>query len=154
MKEISSPLEAGYPEGQLVTNRAAVLLYGASESDRHSWAEEAAAAFSDEGPLHELREPEEKAIAAALHKSKGVIYVADAAKLPWDSQRELARQLREKEERPKWVFGLSMSPEGAVNKGLLRDDLAYALARARLDLGDAAVKASMKKRRAKAGKKR
>ena len=144
----------GYPEGQLVTNRSAVLLFGASESDRHSWAEDAAAAFSHEGPLEELREPEEKAVAVAFGKSRGVIYVPDASKLPWDSQRELARMLHEKEERPKWVFGLSMSPEGAVNKGLLRDDLAFALARAQLDLGDAAVKAAVKKRRAKAGKKR
>lgn len=144
----------GYPEGQLVTNRSAVLLFGASEVDRHSWAEDAAAAFADEGPLQELREPEEKAVAAALTRNKGVIYVPDAAKLPWDSQRELARQLHEREERPKWVFGLSMSPEGAVSKGLLRDDLAYALARAQLDLGDEAVKAVVKKRRAKAGKRR
>lgn len=149
MKELS-----GYPETQLVTNRAAVLLHGASETDRHAWAIEAAAAFFEEGPLEELREPEEKSVAAALARHKGVIYVADASKLPWDSQRELARQLREKEERPKWVFGLSMSPEGAVNKGLLRDDLAYALARSQVDLGDAAVKLSVKKRRAKAGKKR
>jgi hypothetical protein len=144
----------GYPEAQLVTNRSAVLLYGASETDRHSWAEDAAAAFEEEGPLQELREPEEKTVAAALGKSRGVIYVPDALKLPLDSQRELARQLHEKEERPKWVFGLSMSPEGAVNKGLLRDDLAHALSRAKVDLADAAVKQSVKKRRAKAGKKR
>ena len=145
---------SGYPEAQLVTNRAAVLLFGASENDRHSWAEDAAAAFSEEGPLEELREPEENAVAAALTRHRGVIYVPDASKLPWDSQRELARQLHEKEERPKWVFGLSMSPEGAVNKGLLRDDLAYALSRAQVDLGDAAIKAAVKKRRAKAGKRR
>ena len=143
----------GYPEGQLVTNRSAVLLFGASEADRHTWAEDAAAAF-DEGPLQELREPEDNALGAALARSKGVIYVADAAKLPWDSQREIARQLHEREERPKWIFGLSMSPDGAVNKGLLRDDLAYALARSRVDLNDATVKQSVKKRRAKAGKKR
>ncbi len=144
----------GYSEAQLVTNRAAVLVFGATEADRQSWAEEAAAAFAEEGPLEQLREPEEKSVAAALGKVKGVIYVPDAARLPWDSQRELARQLHEKEERPKWVFGLSMSPDGAVNKGLLRDDLAHALGRAQLDLGEPAVKAAVKKRRAKAGKKR
>ena len=144
----------GYSEAQLVTNRAAVLLFGASEADRHEWAEEAAGAFLDEGPLEELREPEEKAVAAALGKSRGVIYVPDLSKLPWDSQRELARQLHEREERPKWVVGLGMSPDGAVNKGLLRDDLAHALARAQLDLGEPTVKAGVKKRRAKAGKKR
>lgn len=145
---------SGYPEAQLVTNRSGVLLYGASETERHEWADEAAAAFSNEGPLHELREPEEQSVAAALGRNKGVIYVADAAKLPWDSQRELARQLHEKEERPKWVVGLAMSPEGAVTKGLLRDDLAWALSRARVDLGDQDVKLGVKKRRAKAGKKR
>ena len=149
MKELS-----GYPEAQLVTNRSAVLVYGASEGDRHEWAQEAAEAFLEEGPLQELREPEEKSVAAALARNKGVIYVPDASKLPWDSQRELARQLHEREERPKWVFGLGMSPEGAVTRGLLRDDLAYALARARVDLGDSEVKQGVKKRRAKAGKKR
>ena len=143
-----------YPEAQLVTNRAAVLLYGASETDRHSWAQEAAAAFPEEGPLHELREPEGKSLEEALVRSRGVIYVADASKLPWDSQREIARQLHEREERPKWVFGLGMSPEGAVTKGLLRDDLAFVLARSEVDLSDAAVKQQVKKRRAKAGKKR
>ncbi len=150
MKEMSS----GYSESQLVTNRAAVLLYGASEADRQKWAQEAAEAFAEEGPLTELREPEEKVVTAAFSKSKGVIYIPDAGKLPWDSQRELARQLREKEERPKFVVGLAMSPEGAVGKGLLRDDLAYALARSRVDLNDVTVKQSVKKRRAKAGKKR
>ena len=150
MKQISS----GYSENQLVTNRAAVLLYGASEAERQKWAQEAAEAFAEEGPLEELREPEEKALASAFARSKGVIYVPDASKLPWDSQRELARQLREKEERPKWVVGLAMSPEGAVHKGVLRDDLAYALARSKVDLNDVAVKQSVKKRRAKAGKKR
>ena len=47
-----------------------------------------------------------------------------------------------------------MSPEGALNKGLLRDDLAYALARSKVDLNADEVKQSVKKRRAKAGKKR
>ena len=42
---------SGYSENQLVTNRAAVLLYGASEADRQKWAQEAAEAFSEEGPL-------------------------------------------------------------------------------------------------------
>ena len=143
----------GYPEAQLVTNRAAVLLYGATETDRRSWAEEAAGSFPDEGPLHPLP-PDEKEVATALTRTKGVIYVADATKLPWDSQRELARQLHEREERPKWVVGLSMSPDGAVNKGVLRDDLAYALSRGQLDLGDSATRIAVKKRRAKAGKKR
>jgi hypothetical protein len=146
--------QPGYPEAQLVTNRSAVLLYGASESDRHTWAQDAAAAFADEGPLEELREPDEKAVVGALARSKGVIYVPDAAKIPWDFQRELARQLHEREERPKWVFGLSMSPDGAVTKGLLRDDLAYALARSQLDLGDSETRAAVKKRRAKVAKKR
>ncbi len=143
-----------YSEHQLVTNRAAVLLFGASEAHRLEWAEEAAEAFTEEGPLARLAEPEEESMAGLLARTKGVIYVPDASKLSWDAQRELARQLREKEERPKWVVGLGMSPEGAVGKGLLRDDLAYALARSKVDLNADAVKQSVKKRRAKAGKKR
>lgn len=148
------PTPMSYSEHQLVTNRAAVLLFGASEELRLKWAEEAAEAFAEEGPLQRLTEPEEQAISAAFGRTKGVIYVPDAGKLPWDAQRELARQLREKEERPKWVVGLAMSPEGALNKGLLRDDLAYALARSKVDLNADEVKQSVKKRRAKAGKKR
>lgn len=148
------PMSLTYSEHQLVTNRAAVLLFGASEDKRLEWAEEAADAFPEEGPLTQLEEPEEQTIAAAFAKTKGVIYVPDAVKLSWDAQRELARQLREKEERPKWVVGLATSPEGALNKGLLRDDLAYALARSKVDLNADDVKQSVKKRRAKAGKKR
>ena len=56
----------GYSESQLVTNRAAVLLYGASEADRHQWAQEAAAAFAEEGPLTELRDPDESTVAAVF----------------------------------------------------------------------------------------
>lgn len=143
-----------YSEHQLVTNRAAVLLFGASEAHRLEWAEEAAESFTEEGPLQQVAAPEEESMASLLARTKGVIYVPDAAKLSWDVQRELARQLREKEERPKWVVGLGMSPEGALGKGLLRDDLAYALARSKVDLGSDDVKQSVKKRRAKAGKKR
>ena len=54
------PTPMSYSEHQLVTNRAAVLLFGASEELRLKWAEEAAEAFAEEGPLQRLTEPEEQ----------------------------------------------------------------------------------------------
>jgi hypothetical protein len=64
-------------------------------------------------------------------------------------QRELVRALREKEERPKVVLGLSGSPDQALSKGQWRDDLHFAFSRGRVDLGNAEVKAARAKRRKK-----
>lgn len=138
----------GYPEAQLVTNRTSVLVFGATEAERLAWAEEAASAFEHEGPLFEAREPEHAA--QALGRKKGVIYFPDVSALSWDTQRELARVLHEKEERPKFVFGLSFAPANALAKGTFRDDLKHALDRSTVDLGQPEVKAQVKARRAKA----
>jgi hypothetical protein len=46
----------------------------------------------------------------------------------------VVRVLREKEERPKLVLGLSMSPDTALEKGTLTEDLKYWLSRSTIDV--------------------
>jgi hypothetical protein len=140
-------LVPGYKEEQLVSNRAAVVVWGASEADRRDWAEEAAASLDPGIGLQQVTEP--GTLMKAMASGRGVVYVPDAAQLPPEVQRDLVRALKEKEERPKVVLGLSHSPEQVLAKGLWRDDLHYALARGRVDLTDAAVKAARAKRRKK-----
>jgi hypothetical protein len=135
----------GYREDQLVHNRAAVVVWGGGEADRRDWASEAAASLDPEYGLQEISEPTQ--LLKALGSGRGVIYVPDAASLPIDVQRDLVRTLREKEERPKVVLGLAQSPDQVLAKGQWRDDLHYAFARGRVDLTDAAVRASRAKRR-------
>lgn len=142
----------GYKESQLINNRASVLLYGATEAERLAWAQEAAQAFAEEGALFEARD--EKTWPQLLNRTKGVAFVPDVTKLEPSLQRQLAWMLNQKEERAKLVLGLSLSPETAANKGLLREDLAYRLSKAQVNLGDSEVKAEVKKRRAKQKPKR
>ena len=136
---------AGYAEAQLISNRVSVLLCGGSESDRKAWAQEAAVAFAEEGTLMEAADP--TALNQAFSMRGGVVYVPDASQLSWAAQRELTRLLREREERPKFVLGLSQSLSAANQKGTLRDDLMFALAKGALDLGASEVKESISKRR-------
>jgi hypothetical protein len=140
----------GYREDQLVSNRAAVVVWGAAEADRRGWAQEAAESLEPGAGLHEVTEP--TALLKALGQARGVVYVPDAAQLPVEVQRELVRALKEKEERPKVVLGLAQSPDQVLARGQWRDDLHYALARGRVDLTDAAVKAARAKRRKGGGK--
>ena len=141
---------AGFTEAQLVSNRAVVLLYGGSEADRREWATEAATHLEGGRGLFEARD--DAALSHALKAPAGVVYVPDAQVLSAPVQRELVRVLKQKEERPKFVLGLPVGPDTAWNKGLMRDDLHYALQRVKVDLGNAELKAALKKRRAKAGK--
>lgn len=142
-------LVPGYREEQLVHNRAAVVVWGAGEADRRDWAQEAAASLDPEAGITEVSQPGQ--LLKALGSGRGVVYVPDAAQLPAEVQRELVRALREKEERPKVVLGLAHSPDQALAKGQWRDDLHFALARGRVDLSDAAIKAARAKRK-KGGK--
>lgn len=139
-------MRAGYSEEQLVGNRVATLVFGGAEAERRAWAEEAAS-LGTEATLLEARD--EAALRAALERSGGVVYVPEADKVPPALQREVVRVLKTKEERPKFVFGLGLNPDTALNRGLLREDLHFAVSRSVVDLGAAATKAAVKKRRAK-----
>lgn len=54
--------------------------------------------------------------------------------LPPSTQRAVVRVLREREERPKLVFGLPTSPDTAFEKGGLTEDLRYWLAQSTVDV--------------------
>ncbi len=136
----------GYREDELISNRAALLLYAGSEGVRRAWAEEAAAQFPNEGPLVVVT----SALVPALERSRGVVYVVDVLALGYEGQGLILRGLREKEERPKWVLGLSSSPADARRAGTLRDDLAYRLDQAQVNLGTPGLKDVLRARRMKA----
>ena len=138
----------GYREEQLVQNRAAVVVWGGGEADRRDWAHEAASTLDPEAGVNEIAEPTQ--LIRALASGRGVVFVPDAAQLPVDVQRDLVRLLKEREERPKVVLGLSQNPDQALAKGQWRDDLHFAFSRGRVDLTDAAVKAARAKRKKKA----
>jgi hypothetical protein len=139
-------MRAGYSEEQLVQNRVATLVFGGAEAERRAWAEEAAA-LGSEAALLEARD--EAALRAALARTSGVVYVPEADKVAPALQRELVRVLKTKEERPKFVLGLGLNPDTALSRGLLREDLHFAVGRSVVDLGAAPIKAAVKKRRAK-----
>lgn len=140
-------LMPGYKEEQLVNNRAAVVVWGGGEAERRDWAAEAAWLLDPEVAVQEVSEP--TLLIKALGSGRGVVYVPDASQLPGEVQRELVRALKEKEERPKVVLGLSSSPDQVLAKGQWRDDLHFAFSRGRVDLGNADVKAARAKRRKK-----
>jgi hypothetical protein len=141
---------AGYAEAQLITNRVSVLLCGGTEADRKLWAQEAADAFSDEGALYEAAEPGKLSQSFSLRG--GVVYVPDASQLSWAAQRELTRLLREREERPKFVFGINATPAAVAQRGLIREDLLFALSKSTVDLASPLVKESISSRRKKSKK--
>jgi DNA-binding transcriptional LysR family regulator len=144
-------VQSGYREDELVQNRAPVLLYGGTEAERRAWAEEAAAAFPDEGPLREVHSSDE--LRQALLATRGVVFIPDVANLSFDEQSQIVRCLREREERPKFVVGVSGSPTTALEKGVFRDDLAYRLERSRVDLSADGVRELIRARREQAQKK-
>ena len=143
---------AGYPEDQLVANRTAVLLFGGTEADRRAWAGEAAAGFAAEGPLLEVESV--AALPSALQRSRGVVFVPDLGGLGLEAQAKIVRCLIESEERPKLVLALQYGPDHARGKGLLREDLAYRLEKAQVDLSDPALKEAIRGRRLKAEKRK
>jgi len=138
----------GYSENELVSNRAALFLYGGSESDRRRWALETAGNFAEEGPLVEIGAVSE--LEKALEQTKGVIFVADGQALGLEGQAQLLRCLKEREERPKLVIALPLSPEAALLQGTLRDDLSYRLQSARVTLDAPGLREAIRTRRERA----
>ena len=134
----------GYREEELVSNRASLLLYGGTEEERRSWAQEAAHYFEHEGALIEVRQLSE--LVEALKRNKGVVFVSDVAKLGLEAQAHIVRCLQMQEERPKLVLGMTGSAEAALERGTLRDDLHYKLHHAQVDLGAPGLREALKKR--------
>lgn len=134
-----------YREEELVKNRAAVLLFGGSETDRRAWAEEASAHFESEGGVREVTEP--AALLAALSLGRGVVFIPDATALGWEGQAQVLRCLQYQEERPKIVVGLGADPEAARSQGTLREDLHYRLHQALVNLATPGLKDEQKARR-------
>jgi hypothetical protein len=134
----------GYREEELVSNRASLLLYGGTEEERRSWAQEAAHHFEHEGALVEVRQLSE--LVEALKRPKGVVFVSDVAKLGLEAQAHIVRCLQMQEERPKLVLALTGSAEAALERGTLRDDLHYKLNHAQVDLGVPGLREVLKKR--------
>ena len=137
----------GYSEEDLVSNRAALLLYGGNEADRRAWAHEAAGHFAGEGPLVEIRSPQE--LSGSLGKSRGVVFIPDALALGLEAQSQILRCLQEREERPKVVIALPRLPDEALQQGLLRDDLSYRLRLARVNLDAEGLGEVLQERRRK-----
>ena len=144
----ADPMYRGYSEQALVTNRSSLFLFGGSESERRAWAEEAAANFEGEGPLTVASSGAE--LAQALRQTRGVVYVPDVTALSDDAQAQAVHVLREREERPKIVFGAPGDPAPLVEEGRLRDDLHYSLAMAQVNLDEPGVREAIRARRARA----
>lgn len=122
----------------LKRNRVSTLVYGGSEADRRALAQSAAQSL-DGAQLVEARDA--PALERALGNPKNVVYVPDVTSFSPTTQRFVVRLLREREERPKLVFGLPVSPETAAEKGGLTEDLRYWLQSATIDVkGKAARK--------------
>ena len=137
----------GYSEEDLVSNRAALLLYGGNEAERRAWAHEAAGHFAGEGPLVEIRSPQE--LSGPLGKSRGVVFISDALALGLEAQSQILRCLQEREERPKIIIALPRLPDEALQQGLLRDDLSYRLRLARVNLDAEGLGEVLQERRRK-----
>lgn len=136
----------GYREAELLSNRASLLLYGGTDDERRSWAEEAAAQFEAEGPLVEARTSGE--LHQALKATRGVVFITDITKVDSATQRQLLLCLQTQEERPKFVVGVAGSVDRAREQGTLRDDLHYRLAQALVDLQAEGMRELVAKRRA------
>lgn len=141
----------GYPERDLVVNRSSLILHGSTEAERRAWADEAAANFAGEGVL--LRVATNAAdLKTALGVPRGVVYVPDVSAIDDLAQGEVVRLLREREERPKIIIGVTGDPARARDTGKLRSDLQYALQMAVVNLDEPGLKEAIAKRRARAPK--
>ena len=152
MQERSWGANRGYGEAELVTNRASLLLFGGSATDRRQWAEEAQNNFGAEGPLREVGAANQ--LAKALEPGRGVVFIADACALGWDAQAQLVRMLTQREERPKVIVGLPTSPSVALERGTLREDLLYKLQVAQVDLSVPETRDAVRLRRQKDAERR
>ena len=138
-------MKHAYAEPELVENRASLLLFGGTATERRAWATEAADAFSHEGALREVSQL--TALESALALKGGVVYVPDVLALGREGQMALVRCLQLQEERPKFVLGILRSPVNALADGSLRDDLHYRLSQALVNLALPEVQTVIRGRR-------
>ncbi len=120
-----------YSIDALKKNRVSALLFGGTEADRRAVAVAATQELAGAG-LIEAKDA--GALDRALSNSCAVVYVPDVTVIPAAAQRAVVRLLREREERPKLVFGLPTSPETAAQKGGLTEDLRFWLAHSTVDV--------------------
>lgn len=127
----SGPPMSTFALDALKKNRASMLLFGGSEAERRAFA--AAVPAELEGATFvEARDAE--GLERSFTQPKAVVYVPDVGALPPPAQRALVRVLREREERPKYVIGLQTTPDTAVEKGALTEDLRFWLRQATVDV--------------------
>lgn len=122
---------------ELKANRVSTLLYGGGEADRRAFA--IAASQSLEGAGF-IEAKDAASVEKSLNSIKAVVYVADVGVLPPATQRVVVRTLREREERPKLVIGLSVSPDTAFERGILTEDLKFWLTSSTVDVKSAKSK--------------
>lgn len=126
-----APLMTTYALDALKKNRVSMLLFGGSEAERRAFASSVPPEL-DGAAFVEARDA--AALEKTFNQTKSVVYVPDVAALPPVSQRALVRVLREKEERSKYVIGLGTSPDTALEKGALTEDLRFWLRQATVDV--------------------
>ncbi len=115
----------------LKKNRVSALVYGGTEADRRAFAMAASQEFEGAGFIEAK---DAGAVERALGNPRAVVYVPDVTALPPATQRGVVRVLREREERPKLVLGIPTSPDTAVDKGGLTEDLRYWLSASTIDV--------------------
>jgi hypothetical protein len=120
-----------YSLDALKKNRVSALLYGGTEADRRACAVAATQELEGAG-LIEAKDGD--ALERAFTNSRAVVYVPDVTVIPPVTQRFVVRMLREREERPKLVFGLPTTPETAAQKGGLTEDLRFWLSHSTVDV--------------------
>ncbi|MGV3620262.1 MAG: hypothetical protein ACO1OB_05575 [Archangium sp.] len=120
-----------YALDALKKNRASMLLFGGSEADRRAFA---SAVPSELEGASFIEVKDVPALEKSFNQSKSVVYVPDVSALPAVAQRALVRVLREKEERSKYIIGMQTTPDTAVDKGTLTEDLRFWLRQATVDV--------------------
>lgn len=132
-----------YAESELVVNRASVLLWGGTPSDRAAWAQEAAELAGR--PLITVTRLEQLPTGLAVRDT--VLYLPEVLALGDAGQQLLVRSLTSLEDRPKLVLGLGRSDASARNAGMLREDLHYRLRMGLLNLDEPGLREAIAARR-------
>lgn len=127
----------GYSLEALKKNRVSTLVFGASEADRRAVAVAASQELEGAG-LVEVEDA--TGLERAVGNARAVVYVPDVTSLPPVTQRLLVRLLREREERPKLVLGLATTPETALERGGLTEDLKFWLSASTVEVKARAVR--------------